>query len=114
MDADKVGEVFQSLRDSLGRKTPTHNDVGIGVVEAKKISVQGVWRNTPDLRVIDSIDVRERRQRREEEFGLSKVMDEFGSAGLVLLTQKLLERRAAGHRAALDALPKVERVLPTE
>lgn len=114
MTPEEVEEVFQSLRDSLGRKTPAHNDVGIGVVEQRCISVQGVWRNTPELGALEPGQRARIREQRQQEYGVQRIVDEYGTPGALLFAQKLLERRAVSHQAALDALPKVERVLPSE
>lgn len=114
MSAEEVQEVFQTLRDSLGRKTPTHNEIGIGVVEQKSITVQGVWRNTPDLRTPELLDTKRKREEMMKKFGMQGIIAELGTAGAVCVTQKLLQRRTELHEKALRELPKVERVMPTE
>lgn len=111
---EEVEERFGYLRNTLGMKTPKHNEVGFGVFERERVSVQGFWRNQKDLGqpVLPSeIELRERRRR---EYNLQSVLDEFGAEGVVRITQKLLERQEAKRASALAALPVVEKVRATE
>eukprot|EP00177_Eucheuma_denticulatum_P007331 GFKZ01013344.1.p1 GENE.GFKZ01013344.1~~GFKZ01013344.1.p1 ORF type:complete len:131 (-),score=20.59 GFKZ01013344.1:42-434(-) len=113
-DAEEIDKTFTYLRNTLGRKVPKHNQISIGVVGRKHVSVQGFWRNSASLQVKELPAVIERRQKRQEEYGLQKLFDEMGMAGVTRVTQKLLERQKMAKEKALAAEPKVEVVLPTE
>lgn len=114
MTTEEVGQTFQLLRDTLGRRVPAHNEFGTGVVEKKTVSVQGVWRNHPGFYLPDTNELLELRQRRHREHSVEKIIDEFGLEGVVRMTQKLLQRGEEAHLAALAEVPKKERVMPTE
>lgn len=110
----KVREVFSYIRNTLGRKVPIHNDIGIGVVEQSTISVQGFWRNTAALVPKELPETMKLRARRRSEFGLQDTINDVGISGVIRITQKLLEKQALAKQAALDSLPKVEKVRATE
>lgn len=93
---------------------PKHNEVSIGVVEKKRISIQGFWRNSPTLSEKELPEVTQLRERRRKEHGLQNMIDEVGIAGVIRITQKLLEKQEMAKQAALAAEPKVERVRATE
>ncbi|KAI0559136.1 hypothetical protein FGB62_166g054 [Gracilaria domingensis] len=114
MSAEEVGETLQLLRDTLGRPVPAHNDVGVGVVEKREVSVQGVWRNRADMNLPETAETLELREKRRQEYSVESVIDKYGMAGLVKMTQDLLENRERMRLAALEAMPKKERVMPTE
>lgn len=109
---EQVAARIQSLRDSLGRKTPVHNR--LWKVERDFVSVQGFRRNTADVRIPPLPAEIECRERRNREHGLQQVLGEVGISGVALTLQKLLARQVAAKEAALAKLPKVERVMPTE
>eukprot|EP00171_Calliarthron_tuberculosum_P017577 IDg17577t1 len=109
---DDVEARVQYLRNSLGCKTPPHNR--LWKVERDFVSVQGFWRNTPELRIPALPEEIELRQRRQQEHGLRKVIDEVGVNGIALVLKKLDERQIAAKAEALAKQPKVERVMPTE
>lgn len=114
MSAEEVGQIFQLLRDTLGRRVPAHNEFGTGVVEKTGVSVQGVWRNRPEFALPETNEMLELRKRRHRDYSVERVVDEFGLEGFVRMTQKLLEQREKVHLAALAEMPKKERVMPTE
>lgn len=112
MDKETVAQRIQYLRDTLGRKTPKHNHMGF--VERDFVSVQGFWRNSADLRRRPLPIEIETRERRGNDHGLDKVMDEIGLEGVATVLNKLRERQRLAHERALAKLPVKERVLPTE
>lgn len=112
MDAAAVAKRVQYMRDTLGRKTPKHNHMGF--VQRDFVSVQGFWRNAGDLRMPALPEEVEKRAWCEREHGLQKVIDECGLEGVAVITRKLLERQAAAKAAAMEKLPKVEKVRATE
>lgn len=114
MSSKEVQEVLEELRDTLGRRVPKHNEIGIGVVEKKCVSVQGIWRNAPDLWYPELPETAETRERRSQTHGLQTLFDDVGITGVISTTQKLLDREATAKQLALDALPRAERILPTE
>lgn len=114
MSPEEIGNVLQLIRDTLGRRVPFHNEVGIGVVEKRVVSVQGVWRNRADLNVPETAELKALRAKRSEEYSCHRIIDEFGVEGLVRMTQKLLDRREKNRLQALADMPKKERVMPTE
>jgi hypothetical protein len=113
-DRASVAERFQYLRDSIGQKLPTHNAVGMGVVNRKKVSVQGFWVNSPELGMPALPQEIELRERREREYGLAKLVDEVGVAGIIRLTERLLLAQREARETALAALPKKVRTRATE
>lgn len=114
LDPKRVEEVFTYLRNTLGRKVPRHNEISIGVVESRNVSVQGFWRNSPSSRDVELPETVERRERRRAEYGLQDVIDELGVPGVIRITQKLLEKQELAKARALAAEPAVERVCATE
>lgn len=114
MSSEEVAEIFQLLRDTLGRKVPKHNEVSIGVLEKKKQSVQGIWRNPHSLIRELVPDMNKTVERRHKDYGLQVLLDDIGTAGVIRMTQKLLRRRAESDQAIIDALPKKEVVRATE
>lgn len=93
---------------------PTHNDIGIGVVEQSNVSVQGIWRNSATLRDKELPETVELREKRRAKYGLQNTIDDIGVAGVIRITQKLLEKQALAKQAALAAEPKVEVIRATE
>lgn len=114
LDPEKIDKVFTYLRNTLGRKMPKHNEISIGVVEKKRTSIQGFWRNSRELTEKELPEVTQLRERRRKEHGLQGMIDEVGITGVVRITQKLLERQEMAKQAALAAEPKVEKVRATE
>lgn len=112
LDKENVASRIQYLRDTLGQKTPKHGQMGF--VQRKHVSVQGFWRNTADLRLCPLPEQVELRERRQREHGFEKMVNEYGLAGIVMITKKLLERQEAAKAAALAKEPKVEKVHATE
>lgn len=86
----------------------------MGVVNRKKVSVQGFWTNSPDLRFPPQPQEIALRARRKRDYGLARMVDEVGMAGVVRVTQRLLEVQRRTKEEALAAMPKVERVRATE
>lgn len=113
-DVETIDKVFTYLRNTLGRKVPKHNEISIGVVEVKNVSVQGFWRNSASLQPRELPEITERRRRLRGEYGLQSLFDEMGMMGVVRITGKLLERQKLAQERALVAEPKKERILPTE
>ncbi|CAN8070352.1 unnamed protein product [Agarophyton chilense] len=114
ISAEEVGETLQLLRDTLGRRVPAHNQLGTGVVEKRAVSVQGVWRNRADLNPPETAETLELREKRRQEYSVDSIIEKYGVTGLVKITQSLLENRERMRLAALAAMPKKERVMPTE
>lgn len=112
LSAEKVGAVLQDLRDTLGRKVPKHSDISNRVVEQKKVSVQGVWRNMRDLSP-DAPEVIEKRERLQAQCGLHDLVEEVGITGIVQMTQQIIAERDAARQAALASLPRPYKVKPT-
>lgn len=113
-DRDSVRERFGYLRNSIGGRIPTHNSVGTGVVNRKKVSVQGFWVNSPLLTPPPQPQEIELRARRKKDYGLAKMVDEVGIAGVVRITERLIEAHKKGKAEALERLPKKERIRATE
>jgi hypothetical protein len=109
-----VAERVQYLRDSIGQKLPTHNKVGMGIVRPRVLSVQGIWTNGPDLRPKPQSHEVALRAARARDYGLARLVDEVGLAGVVTITQRLLQAQHEAKEAALAALPKIVRTLPSE
>jgi hypothetical protein len=114
LDAEKVRARIQYLRDTIGQKLPTHNKVGMGVVGRKRISIQGFWHNSEELRARPIPAEIELRARRNREYSLASVRDELGMAGVIRITQRLLAAQDEAQANALAAMPKVERTRATE
>ena len=114
MSSDEVSEIFQLLRNTLGRKVPKHNEISIGVLERKTQHVQGVWRNPHS--VLDELipGMKKTIERRHDTYGLHVLLDDIGTAGVIRMTQKLLKKKAESDQAIIDALPKKEVVRATE
>lgn len=108
-----MGAAFQELRDTLGRNVPRHNEISIGVLERKRLSVQGVWRNARDMDP-DLPKLRARRERLSQQFRMQDVVDDVGLSGLVEISQKIIAHRDEERKVAIEALPKFEKVEPTE
>jgi hypothetical protein len=106
MDKEQVAEKFKYLRNALGHKTPTHNKVGMGVVNRKRVSVQGYWHNSAELRFPPFPHEVELRKQRAEEVGFSKLVGEVGIAGVVRMMQRLMELQEQARQDALAKLPK--------
>lgn len=113
-DRDSVVARMQYLRDTIGQKIPAHNKVSIGVVRPRAVSVQGVWQNAPDNRLPLQPHELELRAARARDYGFARMVDEVGLAGVVTITQRLLQAQDDAKAAALAALPKKVRTLPTE
>lgn len=105
---------MQYLRDTIGQKIPAHNKVSMGVVRPRTVSVQGIWHNAPDNRLPAQPQEIELRAARARDYGLARMIDEVGLAGVVTITQRLLQAQEDARAAALDAMPKKVRTLPTE
>lgn len=105
---------FMYLRNSLGQKSPLHSQVSCGVVKPKTLSVQGFWHNSRDWRLPALPEELERRKELEAKLGFRKLKEEVGLQGMVSIVQKLLEKNELRREAALAAMPKPQRVLPTE
>lgn len=113
LDGEGVRAVLQELRDTLGRKVPRHNEISLGVVERKRLSVSGVPRNVPNLNVVPP-DVQERRADIRQRFGFRDLVDDVGLAGVVDVAQEMVAQIERERQTAIDAEPKKVRVAPTE
>lgn len=113
-DRESVAARLQYLRDSIGHKLPTHNKVGMGIVRPRKVSVQGIWTNSADMRLPAQPGEIELREARARDYGFARMVDEVGLAGVVTITERLLQAQKDAKEAALAALPKKVRTLPTE
>lgn len=113
MSRKEVSATFQDLRDTLGRKVPRHNEISIGVLERKRLSVQGIWRNARDMDP-DLPKLRVRRERLRQKYRMQDIVDNVGLSGLVEISQKIIAQREEERKAAMDALPKIKKVEPTE
>jgi hypothetical protein len=114
MGPDKVAEKFQYLRNALGHKTPTHNKIGMGVVNRKKVSIQGFWHNSAELRFPPFPHEVALRKQRAEEVGFSKLVGEVGISGVVRMMQRLMELQEETRQNALAKLPRPVRTRATE
>lgn len=114
MTPDDIRFQLQDLRDTLGRKVPRHQDISIGVVEARSVSVQGMWRNSPEMEESMHVERNERKRHLEQQYGLSQILQETGLTGVVTIAKKLFERHEQLRQQAIEAEPKHERVMPTE
>lgn len=108
-----MGELLQELRDTLGRRVPRHNKISRGVLERKKLSVQGVWRNLPNLN-IEIPGAVERRRKIRETMRFHDLVDRVGFAGVVDIMQTVLQNKEDERLEELAKLPKGEKVWPTE
>ena len=101
------------MRDTLGRKPPRHSHISNQVVEKKRVSVQGVWRNE---RQSNLLTPRQQAQRDHiaANYDMQQLRDKIGLAGIMHITKELIQTRQDKRNEALDALPKPYKVLPTE
>lgn len=113
-DLETVNDTVAYLRNTLGRKVPQHSEISIGVVEKKKESVQGFWRNSVSFHDRELPETIQKRAERQAEYNLQKMIDDIGMNGVAMVTQKLLERQELAKDRAIAAAPKPSRVLPTE
>lgn len=114
LSAEEVRDVLQEMRDTLGRKVPRHSQIANRVVEQKKISVQGVWRNSRDLDP-DLPAVVNRLKELQRDYGLHDLVNEMGITGIVQATQMIIRRKDAERQAAMAAaFPRRKRVAPSE
>lgn len=104
---------MQELRDTLGRKVPRHNEISRGVMERKKLSVQGVWRNQPNLN-IEIPGAAERRKKVRETMRFQHLVDQVGYSGVVDIMQTVLQKQEDARLEEIAKLPKPEKVWPTE
>ena len=114
MDRKDIVERFAYLRNSLGRPIPKHNEISIGVVERKRVSIQGYWKNSPDTRTPPLREFKERHASLRETHGFQQIVNEFGLSGVVRITQKLLEKQQEAKEKALAALPPKIKIRATE
>jgi hypothetical protein len=114
LDREEVSTKFKYLRNTIGHKLPTHNKIGMGVVNRKKVSIQGFWHNSAELRLPPFPHEIELRQRRAEEAGYSKLVDEVGVAGVLRMMQRLMEIQEQTRQNALAKLPRPVRTAATE
>lgn len=109
----EVESALQEMRDTLGRKVPRHNAISRGVVERKKLSVQGVWRNLPDPNIELPCAV-ERRQKIRETMRFQDLVDSVGLAGVVDVMQTLLHKQEETRQKEIAKLPTPITIWPTE
>lgn len=113
LDGDRVGERCQEMRDTLGRKPPRHSHISNRVVEQRKISVQGVWRNVREPKRLTELQ-RLQKQSIADNYDMRMLMNNVGLAGIVHITKGLIATREDKRMKAMDALPKRYKVQPTE
>lgn len=113
-DRGSVAERFQYLRDSIGQKLPTHNAVGMGVVNRKKVSIQGFWTNSEENVMPTQPFEVELRNQRAKDYGLGELVKEVGFAGVVQITDGLRRAQREAKERALAALPKKVKTPATE
>lgn len=92
---------------------PRHNEISRGVMERKKLSVQGVWRNQPNLN-IEIPGAVERRNKIREKMRFQDLVGQVGYSGVVDIMQSVLQKTEDARLEEIAKLPKVEKVWPTE
>lgn len=101
------------MRNTLGRKVPRHSEISNRVVEQKRLSVQGVWRNK-ETSVFEWPKEKDHREYIERHYDLRDVIDDVGVSGVVHITQQLLKEEVDKQQAAIANAPKKFRVAASE
>ena len=102
------------LRNTLGQKTPRHSHVSRDVVKTKRVSIQGFWHNSADPRLPPLPEEVEDRKQLSRQVGFHKLKEEVGLHGITEIVQTLLAKQEKRKQLALAAIPKPQRILPTE
>lgn len=113
-DREKIMARFMYLRNSLGFKMVPHNRISVGVIHRQRISVQGFWHNSRGYFHRPSPQAVEIFEKRMSTVGLQSIVRDLGFAGVIRMTQKLLDAQRTAREKALAALPVPVRTPATE